>query len=51
LKDIDKNWLRFLKTRGYKIEKGKIILGKLLGENCNDDNDCFSKKCRESYCV
>lgn len=53
--NIQENWKFFLKNRGYRIENGKIKLGKLMGENCNEDNDCFFKKCKidkkENYCV
>jgi hypothetical protein len=54
-KDLVNYWNEYIKHKGYKIENGNIVPGKRIGENCNLDSDCFSKKCfedndGEKYC-
>jgi hypothetical protein len=46
-KKLVEYWNKYIHTKGYKQSGDKIILGKRIGNYCEDDKDCFSNYCRK----
>ena len=46
-KDFFEHWRKYITQKGYTIKPdGTMVLGKLIGSQCNSAKECFSRRCK-----